>query len=389
MGTFFGIAILTSTTRTAIRIHKFRRLHIDDYFLFLAVAALIGATGLLIGSTSTIYYFTASLGGQAVPPADFLQKAANIATYATIAELLSWTTIYAVKFSFLFYFRSLIKRLPRLCIWWWCVAGTFVPLAFTTIFANFILCPNVGLALGMLPVVDLLESGFGVNGIIVSCAAGHAFLHRELALFYYSVVVDILTDTMCESISFAMLDRADKPVQVISIPVLLLWQAQFDLRQRLSIGVVLSLSIIMIAIAMIRGISAHVYGMDDQPWVSFWVEVEACVSVTMVSMTAFRTLFLVSNGPKPSPEKVSPRRYLGRSPQQQAHEIPSIKVRATMTGIRTVIQHNGRSTMGSFGTDEGTLLGGSNGSERPSQVKSIGTEASVDGTSQFTHESWV
>ena len=37
------------------------------------------------------------------------------------ATSLLWTVIFAVKLSFLFLFRTLLKRVKYLKIWWWCV----------------------------------------------------------------------------------------------------------------------------------------------------------------------------------------------------------------------------------------------------------------------------
>jgi hypothetical protein len=47
----------------------------------------------------------------------------------------------------------------------------------------------------------------------------------------------------------------------------------------------------MIAIAMVRGIAAGVYGTQDQIWPSFWAQPEASISVIMVSTMLSKTLF--------------------------------------------------------------------------------------------------
>lgn len=141
---------------------------------------------------------------------------------------------------------------------------------------------------------------------------------------------------------------------VISIPVCILWQAQFSLRQKLSIGIVLCLSVFIIAIAMVRAISARVYGPDEQVWDSLWLAIEACVSVIMVSMTAFRTLFVM---PRRSQRRRHPsirslwwkRKNGGNNTVQW---LPEVERGATMTGMRTMIRENGVTMLGSFGNGD-------------------------------------
>ena len=110
----------------------------------------------------------------------------------------------------------------------------------------------------------------------------------------------------------------------------------------------------MIAIAMVRGIAAEVYGTHDQIWASFWVQLETSVSVVMVSTMIFRSLFVVSRGF--TPEKDSPRNrsHLWRRKQTTA-QLPQIETGATMTGMRTIICENGRTLVGSFDKDGSQL----------------------------------
>jgi len=142
-------------------------------------------------------------------------------------------------------------------------------------------------------------------------------------------------------------------ISVISIPVRLLRQAQFSMRQKISIGVVLCLSVFMIAIAMVRGISTRVYGSYDQVWDSLWFEIEACVSVLMVSMTAFRTLFVMpkrSQRKRPSDESPLWKKITSnkKGKKQDMSLLPEIEGGATMTGMRTMIRENGMTRPGSF-----------------------------------------
>jgi hypothetical protein len=110
----------------------------------------------------------------------------------------------------------------------------------------------------------------------------------------------------------------------------------------------------MIAIAIIRGIFARVYGRHDQIWAAFWIQLETSVSVIMVSTMVFKTLFLVNKGS--TPDRNSPRYSRTRLwRRKRTPQLPEMETGATMTGMRTMIRENGRVTVGSFGKDGSQL----------------------------------
>lgn len=84
----------------------------------------------------------------------------------------------------------------------------------------------------------------------------------------------------------------------------------------------------------------------DLNWADFWLEIEACVGVLMVSITAFRTIF-VSNTSKANRERVARPWYSSTVERLRARKrpnsddpvtqnLPAIPS-ATMTGMRTFI----------------------------------------------------
>ena len=141
----------------------------------------------------------------------------------------------------------------------------------------------------------------------------------------------------------------------------------------------------MIIIAIIRGTTARVInGAVDTTWETFWIETEACVGIIMVSMTAVRTLFVPDASKKTPPR--SPQQQMGDYRRQSTWKknlpwgstpsekepvivneksprvwrtrvsgglLPSLHGGgATMTGMRTMIRENGRTTHGSFGSED-------------------------------------
>ena len=148
--------------------------------------------------------------------------------------------------------------------------------------------------------------------------------------------------------------QADLYCSVIVIPVLLLWRVRIKLQQKLALGLSLCLSIIMIitAIVQISGIHAPTNTIDVT-WEIFWQLMEACIAVIMVSLTAFRSLFVAhGSGAQSPPQKPSIRKrvlnsriMVGRrraegSDSEETKRLPEIP-RATLTGMRTFIRGKG------------------------------------------------
>ena len=101
----------------------------------------------------------------------------------------------------------------------------------------------------------------------------------------------------------------------------------------------------MIIIAIIRVSGIYYHGKFDNAWLFLWQQVEACTAVTMLSLTAFRSVFVATklgfNNNKASPWVPSTGQLFGRykkskaSDQQRLEDltIPS----ATLTGLSRVM----------------------------------------------------
>lgn len=84
--------------------------------------------------------------------------------------------------------------------------------------------------------------------------------------------------------------------EVISIPIVILWNVKISVQKKLSLISVLCLSVFMIACAVAR----VCLDRDNQDrvnalWILLWLELEACVAVITVSVSAFSILFTENN----------------------------------------------------------------------------------------------
>ena len=72
--------------------------------------------------TNTMFEIDAvSLG--ALPGPDFLERAEQFLKLQFAIICCFWTTLWAVKFSFLLYYRNLFAGLPNQLYCWWIVSG--------------------------------------------------------------------------------------------------------------------------------------------------------------------------------------------------------------------------------------------------------------------------
>ncbi|KAL8997934.1 MAG: hypothetical protein Q9169_002927 [Polycauliona sp. 2 TL-2023] len=290
-GVFTAIALILAAGRTYIRITQTRKISIDDGFFYLAVAALIAGTTACYFDINYIYV------PQNVDPAtfqitpeflDFLQQSL---TWQALTCFLLSVALFAVKLSFLTFFRDLLRRVRGLMIFWWCVLCFMVPVAIIFACIIFIICPY-----------------FDERVL--------AFL-KQNRLLQTATVLDIFTDILRKSLLLLALLFFFLPLMhglneharaVIIIPVALLWRVRISLRRKLILMFVLGLSIFTIILSIVRIAGGRQpNGGVDSAWVNFWLQLEADVAVMIISITSYRSLFVKDKSSKDGGNKKSPR----------------------------------------------------------------------------------
>lgn len=117
----------SAAVRTTVRIRSKGRLFLDDALLIFACLALVVASVILQTQLGTVYFAAelVSLYRSGVLPED-VDINSVIASYHIVQYAhgtMGWLTVYAVKFTFLSFFRQLVDRIPRLECYWKCVVG--------------------------------------------------------------------------------------------------------------------------------------------------------------------------------------------------------------------------------------------------------------------------
>lgn len=122
--TLFGLCIISACARFFIRIRIQKSSSIDDGILLFGIVYLITGMVILFTIIDNLYLVEAvNAGAQIELPSNIIEQAFAFHKFSVFALIMSWCSIVAVKFSYLFLFRKLIDRMPRMITYWWVAAA--------------------------------------------------------------------------------------------------------------------------------------------------------------------------------------------------------------------------------------------------------------------------
>ena len=139
---------------------------------------------------------------------------------------------------------------------------------------------------------------------------------------------------------------------VLSFPIILLRDVRVGLRQKVALTLSLCLSLVMVIVAIVRIAGYRTFGGEvDIVWLAFWQQQESSIAVMVVSISAFRALFVARSMNKPPRRSVRQsvvnlrrriqRRRLGPSTNENDAEangwLPQVP-RPTLTGMSSMIR---------------------------------------------------
>lgn len=106
---------------------------------------LIVALGLLFVFISHMFFLEALFTNSpnVRTPPDVTDQISWLLRYLNVFSILTSTTLFAVKFSFLFLFKNLIRNVRNMKIYWWIVILTTGATWLFVIVEFFLLCPNL------------------------------------------------------------------------------------------------------------------------------------------------------------------------------------------------------------------------------------------------------
>ncbi len=151
---------MAAVSRTALRLYRFRKLALDDFFLILARLFLSTGYATIQLNRYLLYMQMQVTLVAMVPPNDFNEELLRFQTLNTTSSLLTFGAIFSVKLAFVMFFRDLISRVRYLKTWWWIVLGTLVSTGLFCMFFAFDICANFTLDMqGKSPIDPFLVEG--------------------------------------------------------------------------------------------------------------------------------------------------------------------------------------------------------------------------------------
>ena len=174
-------------------------------------------------------------------------------------------------------------------------------------------------------------------------------LARENGTLKATAVLDILSDALRRSHTSQSISPYILTAAVISIPVTLLWKVKINIRRKLALWGILCLSIFTAITALIKVAGGNIgHGQVDSAWAIFWFQAEAAIAIIVVSVSAFRALFVTHQASKQhSPAHHGSSFESIWSKIMRRHDNLPAAPAPTHNGARTYIRHSPFSS-GSF-----------------------------------------
>lgn len=121
-----GVTFCFVILRAVIRLKVFRRFFADDAFVLVSWLLFLANVILYQNMLDGIYLAIDVYSGQIAPPPDVLEKVLVFLHKELAVNLLFLTSLWAIKASFLVFFRRLVYQIRPLMILWWVVVFSTV-----------------------------------------------------------------------------------------------------------------------------------------------------------------------------------------------------------------------------------------------------------------------
>jgi hypothetical protein len=148
VGIFMAIGIAAVIVRTILHTKNRGKLYLDDYLVLFAAACLVVESAVLLRYCDLIYTIVLLM----LDPTDIvlfgrleILEVLRFLTWNNVFLVFSWTANYAIKFSFLAFFRVLVRGVSRRLNWYWWFVFVFTIASWLfNIIENFAHCGVTG-----------------------------------------------------------------------------------------------------------------------------------------------------------------------------------------------------------------------------------------------------
>ncbi|KAJ5827337.1 hypothetical protein N7447_004100 [Penicillium robsamsonii] len=258
--TLTGVSLIFVVFRIYAQVASFRRLFLDDFLVVFAWAIMLTAAVIWQVEGKVLYDLYAISAGEKPFTLEFLPRYNTFMRFNAPFEILFYSALWCVKFSFMTLFYRISAKVKSLRIWWFvvlfCTAGVYI---------------------ASVADIEYKCSLGGLEYIITQCPQPR-HVHYENRMFWANCAGDVITDLM-----------------ILSIPFLVLWKTKISLRKKLILLSIFSATIFIMIVAIIRVAVGMTY--DSQiniDWLCFWSFVEVDVAIIVSCVASLRQLFVTS-----------------------------------------------------------------------------------------------
>ncbi|KAL4744324.1 hypothetical protein BDW72DRAFT_199705 [Aspergillus terricola var. indicus] len=316
VGVLWGATVLSFlfvSGRVLSRLYAFRRLWVDDAFAISAWFMLLAQAITWQTQVDTLYLMFWVSSGRIVPTLEVSHRMAKLLRAECAILVLFYSSLWAIKASFLIFFRRLAGVDRRWLVWFWCVV-VFVAAAFFP-------------CVGDIQYPCLLRDQAYIQA---NCNQPRAFMYQYYTLIF-NMVLDVLTD-----------------IAIISLPITLLWSAQIPTRRKIILMSILSMAVLIIIVAIVRvAVVATKNANPDGTWLWMWSFIEATVANIVACIASFRQLFVQQGKARWGSRPVPSSRHLPPSTGSE-ERLPYYKVKPWFQLITSQSEHGSDLRLHSF-----------------------------------------
>ncbi|OMP88825.1 hypothetical protein BK809_0005546, partial [Diplodia seriata] len=236
----FATATILSGLRFFLRFHVFRRFYLDDAFVLFAWIIALSITISWQILAKDMYLDNRVASGRQLPPVDFVPRVERFLKGSAAIVFLFYSTLWAIKLSFLLFFRRIYMNIGRLVAVWWVILGF-------TIAAWAVCVGTIEYNCLVEPLVDIAEHCSGTRDI-----------EYQRNTLMSNCILDVATD-----------------IAITCIPISMLWKVRISPKRKVGLAAVFSVIVITIVFAIVRvAVISSLTVQPDMSWLYMWSNIE-------------------------------------------------------------------------------------------------------------------
>jgi hypothetical protein len=273
----FTIATLFVSLRLFVRWQQNRRFLADDCWIFFAWLCTLTMAILQTEQMDALWYMTHLQAGRIeFDPEEMLSQRYQLTKWQFPIIKMFWIVLWSVKASFLAIFFRLVQPFPIIRRLWYFVVFFAASALIVCIVCSALTCNTpsdyfYGMCTSLLNQMDQYH-GVCSNQPLGSCDTPKE-QWRQTFNIVFSTTVDIASDLM-----------------IMALPIAVLPSLQLDRKKKIGLGVVFSLGVIIITVAIVRMSQVIVKQQVDLVGLAIWGAVETATALVVGCLPALKSL---------------------------------------------------------------------------------------------------